>query len=50
MAGVESKHMKMQCLRTVTNNTRRERVTNARLTEKIGTRPCLNYIKKHRMK
>ena len=34
----------MRCLRKVTNNTRRDRITNASIREKVGTRPCLDYI------
>ena len=40
----------MRCLRKVTNNTRIDRVTNTSIREKVGTRPCLNYIAKQRMK
>ena len=40
----------MRCLRKITNNTRKDRVTNASIREKVGTRPCLNYIERQRLK
>ena len=40
----------MRCLRRVTNNTRRDRVTNISIREKVGTRPCLEHIDRQRLK
>ena len=40
----------MRCLRKVTNNTRKDRITNISIRKKVGTKPCLNYIDKQRMK
>ena len=40
----------MRCLRKVTNNTRKDRITNISIRKKVGTNPCLNSIDKQRMK
>jgi hypothetical protein len=41
---------KMRCYRKITNNTIRYKIHMATIKEKVGIKPCMQYIEKQRMK